>query len=75
MPFICVTESVCEGRVATWRDEDGRPVIYDTYKRAELDAIDAIQDDDDEADEVLEVIVTDDKIFDPVNGRVYWEKK
>lgn len=72
MAFICTIDTICQGRVASWRDEDGRPVVYESRIKAELDAADVC--DGDEPDDVIEVIVTEDKIYDPVDGRVYWVK-
>lgn len=74
MAFICVIDTVFQGRVASWRDEDGKPVIYETEQEAELDAQEAAMSEDDEIDEVLEVSVTDAQIIDPISGRVYWTK-
>lgn len=82
MPFICVIDTVCEGLVASWRDEDGKPVVYPTREEAEVDAHDVQttpeedRDEDwepDEPDTVIEVVVTPEKIYDPVDGRIYWE--
>lgn len=82
MPFITVVDTVFEGRVASWRDEDGKPVVYGTQAEAEVDAADIqIPEEDrdedwepDEPDGVLEVVVEPNKIYDPVDGRIYWEK-
>lgn len=70
--FITVIDTMCQGMVAAWRDEDDKPVLYDTQQDAELDANDALEGD--EPDGILEVEVTDDAITDPVDGRVYWKK-
>ena len=83
MPFICVVDTVFDGRVASWRDEDGKPVVYEDKSEAEADAADIQIDEEDrdedwepeEPDAVVEVVVTPEKIYDPVDGRVYWEKK
>lgn len=82
MPFICVIDTLCDGLVASWRDEDDKPVIYDTKEEAEKEAADIQtpeedRDEDwepDEPDMVVEVVVTPEKIYDPVDGRIYWEK-
>lgn len=83
MPFICIIDTVCQGRVASWRDEDGRPIVYPTQADAEEDANDVNLPPDDpdydpddlnEPDTVVEVVVTDESIVDAVDGRVYWTK-
>ena len=72
--FITVMDTVFQGRVAGWRDDKGKPVLYATQQEAELDAQEGVLQEDDEADEVLEVFVTEYSIIDPVSGRVYWTK-
>lgn len=74
MKFITVMDTVFQGRVAAWRDEDGKPVLYDTLQEAELDAADSVMEEGDVPDDILVVEVTDDQIVDPVDGRVYWTK-
>lgn len=71
MPYICAVDTVFEGVVATWRDEDGRPIVYETEDEAQKDAEDVMPDDD--ADMVIEVVVTPKKIYDNINGCTYWE--
>jgi hypothetical protein len=70
--FITVIDTVFQGRVVGWQ-EDGKPVLYDTQKEAEIDANAVMADE--EPDSVIEVEVTDDAITDPVDGRVYWSKE
>lgn len=70
--FITVIDTLCEGRVAGWREEDGKPCLYDTREEAEKDANDVAEGDD--PDDVIEVVVTPDRIYDPIDGRVYWAK-
>ncbi len=65
MPFITVIDTVFEGRTASWRDEEGKPVIFATPS----EALDECEEDDG----VVEVVVTPDKIYDPIDERVYWE--
>jgi hypothetical protein len=72
MAFICAIDTVFQGVIASWRDEDGKPCVYETRAEAEADAADVHEDD--EPDMVIEVVVTEDKIYDPVDGRVYWTK-
>lgn len=72
MPFITTIETAFEGRVAGWRDEDGKPCLYETQEAAQADAEDVMPDDD--PDDVIEVVATPTKIYDPIDGRVYWEK-
>lgn len=75
MPFICVIDTICQRRIASWRDEDGRPIVYDTEQDAELDAGDpdmlAMGND---PDMIEEVTVTEDQIIGVVDGRIYWTK-
>lgn len=71
MPFICTIDTVFGGRVASWRDEDERPVVHETREAAEEEANDSALD---EPDGVLEVVVTEDRIYDPIDGRTYWFK-
>lgn len=72
MPFITIVDTVFQGRVAGWRDEDGKPVIYDSLIEAEMDAADVGEDD--EPDMVVEVVVTPTKIYDADDGRIYWQE-
>lgn len=80
--FITVIDTVFEGKVAGWREGDGKPCLFDTREGAEKEAADIqIPEEDrdedwepEEPDAVIEVIVTDDKIYDPVDGRIYWQK-
>lgn len=76
MPFICVVDTVFEGMVASWKEEDGKPVVYETREAAEEDAHDVATEDnpDEEPDTVLEVVVTESEIYDPVDGRIYWRE-
>ena len=82
MPYICITDTVCEGRIASWKDaETGKPCVYETHEAAMRDADDPVlrqmyeeNDEEYEPDTVLEVIVTDDRIYDPVNDETYWRK-
>lgn len=74
MPFITIQHTIFQGWVPGWRDEEGRPIIYDTEQDAELDALDAMHDEDDEMDAVVEVVVTPCKIYDAVDGRTYWKR-
>jgi len=74
MPFITTIDTVLEGRVAAWRDQDGRPVIYEDRLEAEMEAAEGIIHEDDVPDDVIEVVVTEDTIIDPIDGRVYWTK-
>lgn len=74
MPFITIQHTVFQGWVPGWRDEEGRPILYDTEQEAELDALEAMHSDDDEMDGIVEVTVTDNEIVDVVDGRVYWKK-
>lgn len=73
MPFITVYDTVFQGRVAGWHDDDGKPVIYDTYAEALVDANDVMEDE--VPDGVLEVVVTEENITDPIDGYVYWSKE
>lgn len=73
MPFITTTDTIFEGRVAAWREEDGKPCVYETKEEAEADANDVGEDD--EPDMVIEVAVTESSIIDPIDGRVYWSNK
>lgn len=83
MPFICVIDTLCDGMTASWRDEDGKPCVFSTREEAEIEAADIqIEEEDrdedwepEEPDAVIEVVVTENKIYDPVDGRVYWEKR
>lgn len=70
--FITVVDMVFQGRVAGWREEDGKPVLYDTREEAQIDAEDVMEGDD--PDSIIEVEVIDDAITDPVDGRVYWTR-
>lgn len=80
--FITVVDTLCQGLVAGWKDDDGKPFLFDTREAAEVEAADIqIPEEDrdedwgpDDPDIVIEVEVTDDKIFDPIDGRVYWQK-
>lgn len=72
MPFICVIDTVCDGLVASWKFEDGTPVVFATREEAEEEANDVMPDD--EPDTVLEVVVTESEIYDPVDGRIYWRE-
>lgn len=65
MPFITVVETVFQGRVAAWREECGKPVLFDTEEEALTEA--------EEDDMVIRVIAEESRIYDPVDGRVYWE--
>lgn len=78
--FICVIDTVFQGRTASWHDEDGKPCLFDTKDEAEAEAAECVEPDDDdpdwepdEPDTVIEVVVTAEKIFDPIDGHVYWE--
>jgi hypothetical protein len=75
MAYITVYDTVFQGRVAGWHDEDNKPVIYSTYAEALIDANDDVMDAEDDPDDVVEVVVTDEQIYDPIDGRVYWSKK
>lgn len=75
MPFICTIDTVFQGQVASWRDESGRPIVYDTEEEAKEDACDpelAALDEDYEMDGVESVSVTPTHIIGTHTGRVYW---
>jgi hypothetical protein len=73
MPFITVIDTVFQGRVASWRDDDDKPCVFETSAEAEEMAADVMHEDDD-PDMVVEVVVNEQKIFDPIDGRVYWTR-
>ena len=70
MPFITIIDTVFQGRVTGWKDQDGKPIIYETEQEAQLDA--QAQMEGEEADEVVEVSITDEEVKDVVTGRIYW---
>jgi hypothetical protein len=73
--WITTMDTLCEGVTAAWRQDDGRPFLYDSRMAAEKDANEeewiAMGND---PDGVEEVMVTDDAIIGVVDGRVYWRK-
>lgn len=73
--WICTTDTFCQGVVASWRDDSGKPCLYDTREEAEKDANDEeMLATGNDPDGVEEVYVTDDKIIGVVDGRLYWQK-
>lgn len=72
MPYyITVMDTVGEGRVAACRDGAGRPIVYPSVQQALADADEALEG---EPGGVVEVLVTPERICDPVDGRVYWRR-
>lgn len=72
MPFITVIDAVFQGRVASWRDDDGKPVVYMTEAEAQVDANDVMEGD--EPDGVEQVSVTSNHIIGTFDGRIYWAR-
>lgn len=65
MSYIVITDTVFQGRVASWRDEDGRPCLFDDEQAALAECEDG--------DDVEPVDVMDDgSIVGRIDGRVYW---
>lgn len=74
--FITVMDMFFNGRTVTWRDENGKPVVFDTREeaQAQIDEYVAMDPANHEPDEIFEVVVTEGSIVGVIDGRTYWIK-
>ncbi len=60
--YCVFVDTICQGPIPAWRDQDGSPIVYPTKREAQADVVDylmarlqAFLDGDIELEEALEV--------------------